>query len=187
VRCGVLALQGNWQAHALILEALGVRAFPVRTIDDLAQCDAVVLPGGESTAMLRLMERDNLVSRLAERITEGMPTLATCAGVILLAREVRPPQPSLSALDVAVERNAYGRQVDSVVRPIRLAAVVPGEATMEGVFIRAPRIVSTGRGVEILAWRDEDPALVRQGAILAAVFHPELTDDHRVHTLFLDA
>ena len=181
---GVLALQGDFEAHMAALERIGVRAVPVRTARELEGVEGLVLPGGESTTMLKLATEWGLAEPLRSRIAAGLPVLATCAGVVLLAREVTPDQPSLDALDVAVRRNAYGRQIASAVVPLRLAPALGEPAGMEGVFIRAPRITATGDGVEVLAWRDEDPVLVRQGRIVAATFHPELTDDLRVHRLF---
>lgn len=182
--CGVLALQGDFEAHARALARQGLPARPVRTVAELERVDAIVLPGGESSTMVRLLVANGLGDELARRIRGGMPTLATCAGVILLARGVVPSQPSLGILDVDVERNAYGRQVHSSVTSVQVSAEVGGGPDMEGVFIRAPRITRAGAGVEILGRRGPDPVLVRQGGIVAATFHPELTSDARVHTLF---
>ncbi len=185
MRIGVLALQGDWQAHAAALARAGGTATPVRTAAELAEVDALILPGGESTTMLNLLDRGGMTDSLRARIADGLPVLATCAGIILLAREVNPPQRSLGLLDVAIERNAYGRQLASAVVEIRTAAELGGEPTMEGVFIRAPRVLSAGRDVKVLGWREEDPVLLEQGAVLAATFHPELTDDDRVQRRFL--
>jgi 5'-phosphate synthase pdxT subunit len=182
---GVLALQGDWAAHIRVLGEIGAAARTVRTAKELDDVGALVIPGGESTAMLRLMEPENLASRIAERIHAGMAVLATCAGVIVLAREVVPPQQSLGVLAVDVARNAYGRQVYSIVSEIDLAAPLGEPRRTEGVFIRAPRIIRYDDSVEVLATWGEDPVLVRECAILAATFHPELTDDRRVHQLFL--
>jgi 5'-phosphate synthase pdxT subunit len=186
MRCGVLALQGDWAAHAAVLRRLGVETTMVRTAADLAGVDALVLPGGESTAMLRLMEPDNLAEKIAQRVRNGLPVLATCAGVILLATATKPSQPSLALLDVEVERNAYGRQVHSRVAAVELTDELGEPGRIEGVFIRAPRITRTGPGVTVLGRLGEDPVLVRQGGIIAATFHPELTDDDRVHRLLVD-
>jgi len=185
MRIGVLALQGDWQAHAAALARAGGTATPVRMAAELAEVDALILPGGESTTMLNLLDRGGMTDSLRARIADGLPVLATCAGIILLAREVNPPQRSLGLLDVAIERNAYGRQLASAVVEIRTAAELGGEPTMEGVFIRAPRVLSAGRDVKVLGWREEDPVLLEQGAVLAATFHPELTDDDRVQRRFL--
>jgi len=184
---GVLALQGDFEAHARVLEGLGVAATPVRAVAELEGVDALVLPGGESTSMLRLAQDDGLFEPLRRRIAKGLAVLGTCAGVVLLAEKVHPAQPSLGLLDVSVVRNGYGRQIASAIVPLRIAEALGGPPVMEGVFIRAPRILKTGPGVEILAWREEDPVLVRQGKLLAATFHPELTGDTRVHRLLLES
>jgi 5'-phosphate synthase pdxT subunit len=184
--CGVLALQGDWAAHARVFNAMGVETAMVRTASDLDAVDALVLPGGESTAMLRLMAGERLGERIGARVRAGLPVLATCAGVILLAVGTTPEQTSLGLLDVDVERNAYGRQVHSRVATIRLAPEMVPPDTFEGVLIRAPKITRTGPGVEVLGRLDDDPVLVRQNGIIAATFHPELTDDQRVHRLLLD-
>ncbi len=182
---GVLALQGDWQAHAQVLNALGAECRPVRTAADLDRVESLVLPGGESSAMLRLMEPEDLAHRIGERIAAGMAVLATCAGVILLAERVEPDQNHLGALAITVVRNAYGRQVHSSVEQVEVTPPLGPPTSMEAVFIRAPRIVEVGPGVEVLGrWRD-DPVVIRQGHILGATFHPELTRDRRVHELFL--
>jgi 5'-phosphate synthase pdxT subunit len=182
---GVLALQGDWSAHGAALNSLGATYRPVRTAADLELVDALVLPGGESSAMLRLMEPENLAPRIGQRVADGMPVLATCAGVILLAETVEPPQTCLGALAVDVVRNAYGRQVHSSVEKIEVAPILGSPDTMEAVFIRAPRIVGVRAGADVLGrWR-RDPVLVRQGRVVGATFHPELTRDLRVHELFL--
>lgn len=186
MRCGVLALQGDWAAHAAVLNNLNVETVLVRTAAELETVDALVLPGGESTAMLRLMEPDQLAEKITRRVRNGLPTLATCAGVILLATATRPTQPSLALLDIEVERNAYGRQVHSRVAAVELTEVLGEPAVIEGVFIRAPRITRIGPAVRVLGRLGNDPVLIRQGGIIAATFHPELTDDHRVHRLLVD-
>ena len=183
---GVLALQGDWAAHAEMLRRVGLETGFVRTADELAGVDALVLPGGESTAILELMRADDLASKIADRVSAGMPVLATCAGIILLATTTDPPQESLGLLDVSVERNAYGRQVHSRVAEIELSAEMPPPGVLEGVFIRAPRITRTGPDVTVLGRLGEDPVLVRQGGVIAATFHPELTNDQRVHRLLAD-
>ncbi len=185
MRCGVLALQGDWAAHADVLRTLGVEASLVRTAAELDAVDALVLPGGESTAMLRLMEPENLAEKIARRVREGLPVLATCAGVILLAERTSPAQPSLGLLDIEIERNAYGRQVHSRVAAVELEPELGDPDRFEGVFIRAPRITRVGPSVTVLGRLGTDPVLVRQGRIIAATFHPELTDDHRIHHLLL--
>lgn len=185
---GVLALQGDFEAHGRALESAGARPVYVRTRADLNSVDALVLPGGESTTMLKLLNLENLKEPLAE-FARSKPVLATCAGVILLAREVsHPKQESLNILDLAVERNGYGRQIDS-----RVATLDPtpeftaraGEGPLEAVFIRAPVIHKIGPSARVLASYQDHPVLVEQGPHLAATFHPELTRDARVHKLFL--
>ena len=184
-RIGVLALQGAFAAHTVALTRLGVESREVRLPGDLGECDALVMPGGESTTMSKLLETSALFDPIAERIADGMPVFGTCAGMILLAREVtdgRPDQRSFGAIDIAVQRNAYGRQVDSFETEIALR----GDAEpFHAVFIRAPRITRLGVGVEVLAEQSGDPVLVRSNAVMAASFHPELADDDRVHQLFL--
>ncbi|MGB6686861.1 MAG: pyridoxal 5'-phosphate synthase glutaminase subunit PdxT [Terracidiphilus sp.] len=180
---GVLGIQGDYAAHAAALTEAGAEPVDVRKLVDLEGLDGLILPGGESTTMLRFLDRHGLFEALADFVREK-PVFGTCAGAILLAKDVRnPPQRSLGVLDAAVERNAYGRQIDSAILtlPTQLAG-----GPMEMVFIRAPRIVSTGEGVEVLALRDGFPVLVHQGNVLAATFHPELSSDRRVHKLFVE-
>jgi 5'-phosphate synthase pdxT subunit len=184
MQVGVLALQGDWEAHLSALRDAGIPAEPVRTAAALDQAEALVLPGGESTAMLRLMADESLAERIGERVRSGMPVLATCAGVILLASSVEPRQPSLDLLDVDVVRNAYGRQVHSTVAMVDVDSSLGEPQQMEAVFIRAPRIVRTGSGVRVLGRRGGDPVLVSSGRVVAATFHPELGADRRVHGLF---
>lgn len=184
MRVGVLALQGDWAAHVAALDEIGIPSEPVRTAAELARSESLVMPGGESTAMLRLMADEELDRRIADRARSGMPVLATCAGVILLARAVEPHQPSLGLLDLDVIRNAYGRQVHSHVATISVNGELGEPAAMEAVFIRAPRIVRTGRDIQVLARLGADPVLVASGPIVAATFHPELAPDRRVHRLF---
>ena len=182
-RIGVLAIQGDYEAHAAALEDSGATASLIKTSDALASLDGLVLPGGESTTMLKFLERGGFFEAL-QAFAQQKPVFGTCAGAILLAREVRnPTQRSLGLLDIAVERNAYGRQIDSAI--ITEPTSLPG-GPLEMVFIRAPRIVQTGPHVEVLAHRDGFPVLIRQGRLLAATFHPELSADHRVHKLFVD-
>lgn len=181
----MLALQGDFSAHAAALTELGGAPRAVRTAAELDGLAGLVMPGGESTAMLRLMATEDLGARIRERVQGGMAVLATCAGVILLAESVTPAQPSLRLLAVDVVRNAYGRQPQSTVTKVELAPVLGAPADLDGVFIRAPRITATGAGVEVLGRRGGDPVLVRQGRILGATFHPELAGDRRIHQLFL--
>jgi 5'-phosphate synthase pdxT subunit len=180
---GVLALQGAFDVHAKRLAALGAKTLLVRKPEQLAELDGLVLPGGESSTFLKNLERAGFYDVLNAFVQEK-PVFGTCAGCILLAKEVQnPTQASFGVLDATVERNAYGRQNDSV---ILNAETKLGGPPLEMVFIRAPRISRVGSGVEVLANREGDPTLVRQGRLLAATFHPELTEDTRVHQLFLD-
>jgi pyridoxal 5'-phosphate synthase pdxT subunit len=180
---GVLALQGAFEAHARALTTLGVTARLVRTPAELANIDGLIIPGGESTTFLKFLERDGFLDAL-QSFVETTPTFGTCAGAILLAKNVQnPTQKSLAALDITVERNAYGRQIDSTI--LSIPTTLEG-GPLEMVFIRAPRITHTGHTVETLATRDGFPVLVREGHLLAATFHPELSSDLRVHQLFLD-
>jgi len=182
-RIGVLALQGAFDVHAKRLSELGASAYLVRKPAELVSLDALVLPGGESTTFLKHLERAGFYDVL-DAFVRTKPTFGTCAGCILLAKDVtNPPQRSFGVLDIDVQRNAYGRQNDSVI--LQADTRLPG-GPMEMVFIRAPRICRLGAGVEVLAKRDDDPVLVRSGRMLAATFHPELSDDRRVHQLFLD-
>ena len=186
---GVLALQGAFDVHARRLAALGAATTLVRRPSQLDDLDALVIPGGESTTFLKHLERAGFYDTL-NAFVHSKPVFGTCAGCILLAKEVcNPAQPSFGVLDIAVERNAYGRQNDSAI--LTSETTLPG-GPLEMVFIRAPRITRVGPAVETLATREAtgniaaSPTLIRQGRLLAATFHPELTDDTRVHQLFLD-
>jgi pyridoxal 5'-phosphate synthase pdxT subunit len=186
---GILALQGAYEAHAKILACLDVTTLLIRTPDQLftpegvPSVDGLIIPGGESTTMLKFLERNGFLESLSS-LVRTLPTFGTCAGAILLANDVQnPPQISLAALDITIERNAYGRQIDSSI--LTAPTKLPG-GPLEMVFIRAPRITRTGPEVETLATRDDFPVLVRQGHLLAATFHPELGHDLRIHQLFLD-
>ncbi len=181
-RIGVLALQGDFEAHAKVLSDLGAEVSEVRRCGELDGLRGLVLPGGESTTMLNLMRDEPWFDALRSFHRRGGAFLATCAGAILLSREVRhPAQPSLGLLDAVIERNAFGRQVDSF--ETRLDAPALG-GPLEAVFIRAPRFRALGEGVEVLARLDGEPVMVRQGRILALTFHPELTGDGRLHRYF---
>lgn len=183
-RIGVLAIQGDYAAHAAALEECGAEPVEIRRADQLTEINGLVLPGGESTTMLKFLEINNFFDDL-KRFCSAWPVFGTCAGAILLAREVlHPAQRSLGLLDISVERNSYGRQIDSAIltRETELAG-----GPLEMVFIRAPRILSVRAGVEVLAYRDQDPVLVRQGRVMAATFHPELSSDRRVHRLLVEA
>ena len=181
MKIGVLALQGDFDAHRRRLEELGATVTLVRKAEDFDLIDGLVIPGGESTTFLKLLPKE-LLERLREFV-HTKPTFGTCAGAIMLAKHVtNPDQPGLNALDITIERNAYGRQNDSTI--IHADSALGGEP-LEMVFIRAPRIQQVGDGVEVLAERDGYPVLVRKGSVMAATFHPELSDDPRVHAEFL--
>lgn len=182
-RIGVLALQGDYAAHGRALNEVGAETVPVLLPADLIGLAGLIIPGGESTALLNLMARDGLFAALAD-FAATRPVFGTCAGSILLARRVRnPEQESLAVLDITIERNAYGRQLDSAI--LTAPTTLPG-GRLETVYIRAPRITAVGPEVEVLACRDDTPVLVRQRHLLAATFHPELSPDRRVHRLFRD-
>lgn len=184
-RVGILAIQGDVEAHRRMLESLGVDVLDVLSEQDLDTVDALVIPGGESTTISKGIERLALADALKRRIAEGMPVLGTCAGAILLAREVENhPVPVLGAMDVKAVRNAYGTQVDSFAAEVDDDAV-NGLKGLRCVFIRAPQLTDPGREVEVLARVDGRPVLMREGHVLAATFHPELTKDTRVHALLL--
>jgi pyridoxal 5'-phosphate synthase pdxT subunit len=180
---GVLALQGDFEAHQKALERAGAEAVQVRTPEELASVQGLVIPGGESTTMLKLLDETGLRQPLQDFAAQK-PVFGTCAGAILVARQVsNPVQEGLGVMDIAVERNAYGRQLDS--RIVSLHPEGLGEGDLEAVFIRAPIIRSVGENARVLASYNGDPVLVEQGRHMAATFHPELSDDPRVHQLFL--
>jgi pyridoxal 5'-phosphate synthase pdxT subunit len=175
---GVLALQGDFEAHAGVLEGLGAEARAVRTPDDLDGLQGIVIPGGESTTMTLGMEREGLVEPLRDLVRSGAPVLGTCAGLIMLDRD------HLGLLDVSARRNAFGRQVRSFEEDLDLTGL--GDGTHRAVFIRAPWVEDSGEGVEVLAEVDGHPVAVRQGNVLAVAFHPELTGDRRLHAWLID-
>ena len=181
MKIGVLALQGDFDAHRRRLEELGAEVVLVRKPEQFSDLDGLVIPGGESSTFLKLLGEDTF--RKLNEFVHSKPTFGTCAGAIMLARQVENPhQPGLDAIDITIRRNAYGRQIDSAIveAPSSL-----GTDPLEMVFIRAPRIERVGSRVEVLAKRDGDPVLVRQGSVMAATFHPELSSDTRVHADFL--
>lgn len=179
---GVLALQGDFEAHCRAIERAGGCAIEVRTVADLEHCAGLIIPGGESTTVLKLLDEEGLTEPL-KRFSEHKPIYGSCAGAILLAREVtHPAQPSLGLMDITVERNAYGRQINS-----RIASIpMPEGRNLEAVFIRAPIIRRLGPGSSVLAHYNGDPVWVEQGRIMVTTFHPELTGDTRVHRRFLE-
>ena len=183
MKVGILAVQGDFEAHSKVFARLNVPWTFVRRPPDLADVDGLVLPGGESTTFLKLLADEGLLEEIRRMPAASRPLFGTCAGAILLASEVtNPPQPSLGLIDITVARNAYGRQIAS--------SVVLGECSLkedplEMVFIRAPVIERVGEGVEVLAWREARPVFVRQGMVMATTFHPELTADTTVHEYFL--
>lgn len=183
MQVGVLALQGAFAAHCDCLASIGVQSVEVRTSEQLNSVGALLMPGGESSTMSQLLESSGLFDPIATRIADGMPVFGTCAGMILLASEIldgRSDQRSFSAIDISVRRNAFGRQVDSFEATINSSV-----GDFHGVFIRAPRIERVGDGVEVLGSINDEPVLVRQGNVLAASFHPELSNDARVHEYFV--
>jgi len=181
---GVLAIQGDFAAHVRAIGDIGAYAIEVRGAAELDKIDALIVPGGESTTMMKFIDEENLAQPIIEFANAGHPIFGTCAGAIVLARDVyNPPQASLGLIDIGVERNGYGRQVDSFIA--EADTTFDGDP-LEAVFIRAPRITRTGSEVEILARCNNEPVLVRQNNVLVATFHPELTDDHRAHKLLLE-
>jgi 5'-phosphate synthase pdxT subunit len=185
-RVGVLALQGAFREHIAALTRLGAEAAPLRSAQELAGLDGVVLPGGESTTMDKLLRKFGLQQPLRRRLQAGLPAMATCAGLILLADEVRdglPDQESLHLLPIAVRRNAYGRQPESFESDVDIRGL---DDPFRGVFIRSPLVERVDDSVEVLGTVDDQPVAIRSGRILGLTFHPELTGDDRLHRLFLD-
>ena len=186
MKVGVLSLQGDVREHAAALERAGATPVQVRYVDELGDVDALVLPGGESTTIGKLLDRFGLLEPLIDRTREGMPLYGTCAGAILLAAEIAGPQDAphrIGLMDITVRRNAYGRQVDSFETDLEIRGV---DDPFRAVFIRAPSIEKVGADVDVLASHGDAPVLVRQGNLLASTFHPEMTGDNRVHELFLE-
>jgi 5'-phosphate synthase pdxT subunit len=180
MKIGVLALQGDFDAHRRRLEELGAEVLLVKKPAQLDEIDGLVIPGGESGTFLKLLGEEGFEK--LKQFVRVKPTFGTCAGAILLATEVEnPKQAGLGAIDIAIRRNAYGRQIDSSIREGKL-----GNSPLEMVFIRAPKISHVGRGVEVIATEGPDPVAVRQGRAMAATFHPELSEDTRIHQAFLD-
>ena len=184
-KIGVLALQGDVVEHLAALERAGAVAIEVKSVGDLARADALVIPGGESTTVMKLLERAALRKPIVERVSDGMPLWGTCMGMIVAARDVADlDQPTLGLIDITVRRNAFGRQNESAEVALRIEAL--GEPPFPAIFIRAPWIERRGPKVELLAERDGRGVMVREGNVLATSFHPELVSDPRVHRYFLD-
>jgi pyridoxal 5'-phosphate synthase pdxT subunit len=186
MKIGVLALQGDFDAHRRRLEELGAEVVLVKKPEQLDEIDGLVIPGGESGTFLKLLGEAGFEK--LKQFVRLKPTFGTCAGAILLANEVEnPPQAGLGAIDMRIRRNAYGRQIDSSIREGKLlSSLGDGDAPLEMVFIRAPKIERVGKDVEIIATEGSDPVVVRQGRAMASTFHPELSEDTRVHRVFLD-
>lgn len=186
MKVGLLALQGAVAPHTEALASLGVAPIAVRTPAQLDEVDALVIPGGESTVMCKLLDTSGLADPLRVRLADGMAAFGTCAGMIVLARTVldgRPDQRCYDAIDLTVRRNAFGRQVDSFEADLSVDGL---DGPFHGVFIRAPFVEEVGEGVEVLATVDSHPVLCRQGNVVVSAFHPELTGDRRLHQLFVD-
>jgi len=183
---GVLALQGAVREHLKMLERCGARGTAVKYPSELLSCDGLIIPGGESTTIGRLIVRDGFLDLLRERVSAGLPVYGTCAGLIVLARRVTEgQQPLLGVMDILVRRNAYGRQVDSFEVDLRVRGIEEEERPFRAVFIRAPWIEEAEGGVEVLCTHQGRAVMARQGRLLAGAFHPELTDDPRIHRYFL--
>lgn len=182
MKAGVLALQGDFREHARMFAECGATPVECRTAEELQSVDCLAIPGGESTAIGRLARLYGLVEPIRERAAAGLPVFGTCAGLIVMASEVEGGEPLLSVLDVGVERNAYGRQVDSFEADVE----VQGVGSVRGAFIRAPRVGRVGPAVEVLAEHGGGPVVLRQGSLLAATFHPEIAGDARLHRRLLE-
>ena len=186
MKIGVLALQGDVREHVRVLEGLGATPVEVKTLAALQDVDGLIIPGGESTTIGKLLDRFGLLEAIQERVAAGMGTFGTCAGMILMAQRVTGSQDApfrIANLDVTIRRNGYGRQVDSFETDLSLAGL---DSPIRAVFIRAPVIEEVGEGVEVLASHDGHPVLVRQGSALAASFHPEIAGEDKVHRLFIE-
>lgn len=185
MKVGVLGLQGDVREHIRALESAGAAPSIVKRLDQLAEVDALVLPGGESTTIGKLLDRSGLLQPLRDRVEDGMPLYGTCAGAILMAREIVGDQDAphrLGVMDISVRRNAYGRQLDSFEADLQVTGLDPD---FRAVFIRAPVIEAAGDAVQVLAEVEGRPVLVRQGRLLASTFHPEMTPDARLHEMFV--
>jgi len=183
MKVGVLALQGDFREHGLVLRDLGVEPLEVRTPDQLAEVQALIVPGGESTTMAKLARSHELVEPIRSRAADGMPVMGTCAGMIVMASDVDGGQPLLSLMDLAVRRNAYGRQVESFEADVDVEGI---DEPVRAVFIRAPWVERRGPDVRVLAQHGGHPVVLEQGRLLAAAFHPELVGETRLHQYFLE-
>ena len=183
MKAGVLALQGDFREHARMLEAAGATAVEVRTAEQLAGVDCLVIPGGESTTIAKLARAFGMVEPIRERLAEGMPAFGTCAGMIVLAQRVHGGEPLFAVMDISVQRNAYGRQADSFEADVDVRGI---DHRVRGVFIRAPRVLEFGPDVEVLAEHEGDPVVLRQGSLLVASFHPELVGETGLHRYLLN-
>jgi pyridoxal 5'-phosphate synthase pdxT subunit len=185
MRIGVLALQGDYQKHIDMLQRLGVEAVPVRTADEVRELDGLIIPGGESTTIGKLMRRFGVDEAIIEKVQAGMPLYGTCAGLIMMASDIEDSdQDTLGLLDMTVRRNAFGRQVDSFETDMQIPEF--GPEPIRAIFIRAPFVTEVRNGIKTLASINGHPVLIQQGNLLASSFHPELTDDTRLHQYFLD-
>lgn len=185
---GVLALQGDFREHRKVFEDLGVQASLIRRPEELTRVEGLIIPGGESTTISKLSRKWQLYEPIKERAREGLPVFGTCAGLILMATSVENGPPSLDLMDISVKRNAYGRQVESFESELEFLGAAEGKAgqTINGVFIRAPQVERVGENVEILARHEGLPVLLREDNLLAATFHPELTDNYEIHRYFAE-
>lgn len=185
---GVLALQGDFREHRDVVEDIGVSAPLVRRPEELDELDGLIIPGGESTTISKLLRKWNLFEPIRTGVENGLPLFGTCAGLILMAKEVTDGPPTLELMDISLERNAYGRQIESFESELEFiseAERAGEDGSVNGVFIRAPQVTRVGANVEELARHDGLPVLLREGNLLGATFHPELTDDKSIHEYFL--
>lgn len=185
MKVGILALQGAFSVHEIMLQSLGANTVQVRTAQDLKLVDALVMPGGESTTMSHLLNTSQLFNPIAERINDAMPVFGTCAGMILLAKSIadgRQDQRFYGVIDIDIQRNAYGRQMESFEADLDIEGL---QSPFHAMFIRAPQVIRIGSEVEVLSTHEDKVVLARQGSVMVASFHPELTSDSRIHSLFL--
>lgn len=186
MKIGILGMQGDIEEHTASLDRIGIESIRVKSLKTLGAVDGMIMPGGESTTMIKLLRISGLLEPLKKKILDGFPVYGTCAGMILLSKEIvsHPDQESLGVLDISVNRNGYGRQIESFEKPIAIPEI--GDRPFEAIFIRAPMITRIGDGVEILASYNGNPVFVRSGNVIATSFHPELSEDTRIHEFFLE-